>query len=76
MKDWSLKDKIILNTYLYLEGQKDLKETILKQLEKLAEYYSVNTKKVAKIPTKRAFLAFLDYNKPMSERINILIYSL
>jgi hypothetical protein len=76
MKDWFLKEKIILNTYLYIEGQKDLKETILSDLKQLAKDYSVNTKKVAKIPTKRAFLAFLDYNKPMNERINILISSL
>jgi hypothetical protein len=71
-----LKELIIANCKLYLQGEIELKETILRHLNEFSKEYHLELKKVVKVPLKTAIDRFLNNPDGYQNSINILYSSL
>jgi hypothetical protein len=71
-----LKELIIANCKLYLQGETELKETILSHLKTFADRYHLELRKVAKIELTIAIKRFSENTEGYQNSINILYSAL
>jgi hypothetical protein len=77
MKDWYLKDRLILNILRYIDNNTEqLKQAIIEDLKSLADNYHVKVKKTAKIDLKAALYEFLENKQGMQIHLSKIYYSL